>query len=51
MAADYFRKNYLSTPIETVKHHYGRLTIYVILIVMIVLYSNNNEVTFIYYQF
>jgi D-alanyl-lipoteichoic acid acyltransferase DltB (MBOAT superfamily) len=51
MAADYFRKNYLSTPFETIKHHYGRLTIYVMLIVMIVLYGNNNEVTFIYYQF
>lgn len=51
MVADYLRKNYLSTPLEIIKHHYSRLTIYVILIVMIVLYGSNNEVTFIYYQF
>ena len=51
MAADYLRKNYLSTPVEIIKHNYIRLTIYVILIVMIMLYSYNDEVTFIYYQF
>ncbi|PCI96751.1 MAG: hypothetical protein COB15_09185 [Flavobacteriales bacterium] len=46
-----YRKHYQSTPIEIIKYNYGRVTIYTILLVLVVLYSNHNEVPFIYYQF
>ncbi|MBL4594252.1 MAG: hypothetical protein JKX68_10610 [Flavobacteriales bacterium] len=49
--ADYYRKHYQSTPIEIVKYNYGRVTIYAVLLILVFLYSNNNEVPFVYYQF
>ena len=48
---DYYRKHYQSTPIELIKYNYGRIAIYAILLVFVFLYSNNNEVPFVYYQF
>lgn len=45
------RENYQLSPIEKIKYSYGRASIYACMIALIVLFSNSQDVPFIYYQF
>jgi len=51
VAADYFRKDYQTTPVENLKYYILKTTVYSILIFTIILFNHTDDIPFVYYQF